>query len=657
MHQREKTLIAIAGTGPVAKMPERPLTIAAYAAGASLAAVTLVYCFGPTFFLDNDAARSSKTTRRNGVVGLVNPANDCFINSVLQALAGVPELRTYLIREVHRRELDGPEIYADISGIGEKEQGIQKSRKIPDWQMVGLQQGVVTAGLKDVLNALNERPIYRKTISAQGFIHVVEQAFRTRISRSQQDAQEFLQVIVERVAEEYRAGSKARHRAKQSMKHSAIAITAGTASEDQESGTQSGEAVPGGQDVVVRKIASSSKHDDLASEQQHPSLEACRENDEVFPMEGALESQVECLHCQFKPKPSKSTFLTLTLNVPHAKSSTTLNECLDGMFKIEHIDDFTCDRCRLNHALQTNESRLLRSSLTSAERSKIQSDNQKILTALNKDPEEMPKDVVLPDLSTVPKRRISRHTRMATFPRILAIHLSRSIWDPNSVSFKNLAKVAFPENLSLGGLVDRKNYRLLCVVMHKGGHNSGHYESFRRQALSVPFSTPASMGTGGVYSVRSSPAQSPRPSAAPSPHLKSTAIKDQLSPSLPTHVVEMANMTPDPLVNSESGSSSESVPAEERKSSRADASVDSLASPSIRLSIDSAAPTERLSSKSGPNHRHSLAALRSSSTRRKNNHDRWWRISDDKIKESKTSEVLNMQKEVYLLFYELVTES
>ena len=32
---------------------------------------------------------------------------------------------------------------------------------------------------------------------------------------------------------------------------------------------------------------------------------------------------------------------------------------------------------------------------------------------------------------------------------------------------------------------------------------------------------------------------------------------------------------------------------------------------------------------------------------------RWWRISDDKIKESKTSEVLGMQKEVYLLFYEL----
>jgi len=39
--------------------------------------------------------------------------------------------------------------------------------------------------------------------------------------------------------------------------------------------------------------------------------------------------------------------------------------------------------------------------------------------------------------------------------------------------------------------------------------------------------------------------------------------------------------------------------------------------------------------------------------RKKKTTDRWWRISDDKIKESKTGDVLGMQREVYLLFYEL----
>jgi len=39
--------------------------------------------------------------------------------------------------------------------------------------------------------------------------------------------------------------------------------------------------------------------------------------------------------------------------------------------------------------------------------------------------------------------------------------------------------------------------------------------------------------------------------------------------------------------------------------------------------------------------------------RKRNHSNRWWRISDEKIKESKTSEVLGMEKEVYMLFYEL----
>lgn len=42
--------------------------------------------------------------------------------------------------------------------------------------------------------------------------------------------------------------------------------------------------------------------------------------------------------------------------------------------------------------------------------------------------------------------------------------------------------------------------------------------------------------------------------------------------------------------------------------------------------------------------------------RKKASHNRWWRISDEKIKEAKTSDVLGMQKEVYMLFYELEKE-
>jgi len=43
----------------------------------------------------------------------------------------------------------------------------------------------------------------------------------------------------------------------------------------------------------------------------------------------------------------------------------------------------------------------------------------------------------------------------------------------------------------------------------------------------------------------------------------------------------------------------------------------------------------------------------SAKKKKKASDSRWWRISDDKVKECKTGDVLGMQKEVYMLFYEL----
>lgn len=58
---------------------DRNLTIA-YAGVASLAAITLVYVFSPSFAIDSNNASSSQ--RQKGVVGLRNTANDCFVRVV-----------------------------------------------------------------------------------------------------------------------------------------------------------------------------------------------------------------------------------------------------------------------------------------------------------------------------------------------------------------------------------------------------------------------------------------------------------------------------------------------------------------------------------------------------------------------------------------------
>lgn len=68
--------------------------IVAYAATASLAAITLVYVFAPTWFIDSSSEASSKD-RKRGVVGLNNLANDCFVALPLMQLPFPPAADRY----------------------------------------------------------------------------------------------------------------------------------------------------------------------------------------------------------------------------------------------------------------------------------------------------------------------------------------------------------------------------------------------------------------------------------------------------------------------------------------------------------------------------------------------------------------------------------
>ncbi|EXJ82979.1 ubiquitin thiolesterase [Capronia epimyces CBS 606.96] len=573
-------------------MPEKPVTVVAYAAGASLAAIAAFYVFGPTFFLDGENSYNTNDGRKRTIIGLANPANDCFINSVLQALAGLGELRLYLIKELHRRQLETPEIY-DCAPLV-----LRKSEKAE--KVVILQKGPVTKALKEMLDALNERPIYKKTITARPIIEALERAFQTRISRNQQDAQEFLQILLERLCDEYHAAQRAR-----------LAFS----SPDNGQPGQEAEVKPAGLTPILSEVTVGTS--------------------DGFPFEGRIESQIQCQRCGFKTKPSASTFVSLTLNVPQ-KSSTSLDNCFDILLKSEEIDDFKCDKCRLDHALEWKTNKL-KAATSEKDRDGLEKDIALIEKALRDDPERAPEGVTLPDSSLAPKCKIRKSTRITVFPKVIAIHLSRSVFDPGSSSTKNMAKVSYTQRLRLGGLLNEKWYKLLSVVCHKGSHNSGHYESFRRNHLYPPFATPDPFRAYADASRNVSTV----PSTTPSPSIDalrangaSTPLEHgdgQSSTSLST--VSLSASIGRPASTGVGAASSSPPPAEEASASM----------PSVeRTNTQASRPQIRTQETTPGKFR-----------RRKKSNDRWWRISDDKIKEARTSDVLSMQREVYLLFYEL----
>lgn len=161
--------------------------------------------------------------------------------------------------------------------------------------------------MKEILDALNERPIYRKTISNRIFLRELERVFKQPISRNQQDAHEFLQVVAETLAEEHARMEKARREK-----------VRGEVAEVKEDARGEGQVMDGS--VVIldnpaerEEMEQSEKQVEM--EQSEKQVEAEIET-ETMPLEGKLESEIECLTCRFKPKPTVSTFVVLTLPVP-----------------------------------------------------------------------------------------------------------------------------------------------------------------------------------------------------------------------------------------------------------------------------------------------------------------------------------------------------
>lgn len=117
---------------------------------------------------------------------------------------------------------------------------------------------------------------------------------------------------METLAEEYHQQKKRSQEAMRLRIESEKALQ--SADEKFEDAGEEGSEKPQEKDGLVIKVEDLDKKEEDKRESEEGGM----------PMEGKLESEIECLKCHFKPKCSVSTFVVLTLPVPQKVSSHQL---------------------------------------------------------------------------------------------------------------------------------------------------------------------------------------------------------------------------------------------------------------------------------------------------------------------------------------------
>lgn len=166
-----------------------------------------------------------------------------------------------------------------------------------------------------------------------------------------------------------------------------------------------------------------------------------------FPFSGSTVDRITCSTCKHTSNGPCSPFLVLSLIVPQRRT-VSLESLLTTLCQPEYIGDYSCINCRLSAAGKSVYSQYT--------------------------PDTVPPQVEasLPQM----KSSIVKTTHFDKLPRILVLHLSRSIYQGYGAS-RNACKVAVKEHLH----VQDVSYTLSALVRHKGTHSSGHYECFRRK--------------------------------------------------------------------------------------------------------------------------------------------------------------------------------
>lgn len=559
------------------------------------------YLYNPLQLLFGRRSQDMQLLRRKKrigryTVGLTNRANDCFANSNLQALAALRGLYSYLIQIgfLVPEDIKG-DVKEDVD-LTEDEKDVKgdvKSNKAPPPSPKGYAR--LSKALQEMVAELNEPVLAPTCISPWTLLGVLEVIYKSRISRSQHDAHELLHLILETLQNE---------------------------------------------------------NDALATARKDERFQVPE-----FPFKGSTIDRISCSKCGYSPPVTPSTFLVLSLMVPQ-KRSVSLTWLLDSLSNPEFIQDYGCANCKLQYALRNSHTL---DPQIKQELAKYADSPDKLPEALEK---MLPKEITSP---------IAKSTRFHTLPSALVIHLSRSIYGGYGAS-RNSCKVSVVEHLELfesngPGPLDKKKvkYTLAAMIRHKGTHQTGHYECFRRKNL---------IWWREVVGTRMGPFNVFKPSSyvegdvqQPPPIIVNTNV-DNTVESENSHTATpppplASNLSSSPTSSSSSPPSSPSSSTQSSAFSPFDTDVRVYGAneirglkPNLPFAISSPSPASvSLYEISNTIHGSSPRAGTSSPGPPgvlPASHLEWWKVSDDKVWECSTRDVLKEESGAYLLFYERV---